>query len=323
MMDCEHAAELLPWLLNGTLDATEQTQVREHLAQCGQCRWELGEAMWAGAVYQQHIPTETLIDYAFERPLAAVEWDRVERHFKLCQDCTEQLELVRESRRLDAEGAPEVTAVVVERAPRWPTFRWPYAALAATLVAFIAAGGWLWTWQQGRAGQARLTQQQRELRQQLASQEAENQKLRQREIELRQQQDQANRELARLQEQVKALASPRLNIPILDVYPMELARRAQRPLVNELEIPRDATVVTLILNSQSQAASRAYSLEILNAQNAVVWSSQGLVRHATSDYTISIPTEFLPPGRYTINVDAPVKGKRVRVESYQIVIRKT
>jgi hypothetical protein len=44
------------------------------------------------------------------------------------------------------------------------------------------------------------------------------------------------------------------------------------------------------------------------------------VRNATGDYTISLPTEFLPPGSFTLNIYGEAKGKRVKVENYRIRI---
>lgn len=99
-----------------------------------------------------------------------------------------------------------------------------------------------------------------------------------------------------------------------------MTERGEGDRINQLQIPRGAPAVTLILNSQSAVGSKSYSLEILDAGRSVVWSQQGLVRHATGDYTINISTDLLPPGIYTFNVYGHAGGKRVKIESYQIRI---
>jgi hypothetical protein len=199
--------------------------------------------------------------------------------------------------------------------------RWQYVALAASLVGLVALGGWLWSWQQGRERLATLTEQQQVMQDRMAKLEAENQRLRQIETELRQQQGHASREMARLQEQVKEFASPQLNVPVLDVYPMELTQRTQRAVVNDLSIPPGAKAVTLILAAQNATAYRSYSIEVVNARKAIVWNAAGLVRNPTGDYTIHLPTTLMPPGSYTIHLYAETKGRRLRVESYQIRFR--
>ncbi len=47
--DVHPQALLLPWLVNGTLGAAEQLQMKEHLAGCAACRAELAELQVIGA----------------------------------------------------------------------------------------------------------------------------------------------------------------------------------------------------------------------------------------------------------------------------------
>ena len=55
-MNCDQAIELLPWLLNGTLEAGERDEVRRHLETCERCREALTETRVAGSIFGQHIP---------------------------------------------------------------------------------------------------------------------------------------------------------------------------------------------------------------------------------------------------------------------------
>jgi hypothetical protein len=114
--------------------------------------------------------------------------------------------------------------------------------------------------------------------------------------------------------------SPQLNALVMDVYPTALAERSEGTAVNELKIARSAKVITLILNSQNQTSHRSYTVEIVNARNEKVWSSDGLVRQSAGDYTISVPASFLNRGSYRINIYATGNGGRTNVESYQLLV---
>ena len=327
-MECERINELLPWLANGTLEIEERRAVSEHLADCQNCRRELDETFLALAVHQQHLPAESLIDYAFDQPIVTIDRSLIESHLRNCHECSEQLAMVRESRLLEEiqerQPVPPVSKISVRTASVWR-----YAALAASLIAVIGIGGWLFSQQQEEVRLARLSEQQREMSERLVGleadnrrAEAENQRLKESESEFQRQKEEADREIARLQEQVARLTSPQLNTPTLDVFPGALTERAEGRSLNELEIPGSARSVTLILNSQSSNVYSNYSIEILNPRHRVIWRGQGLMRQPTNDYTIIVPTSLLPPGSYGIDVYAQDEGKRVKVESYNIRIRR-
>lgn len=323
LMDCQHVTEILPWLMNGSLDAAELEAARAHLAGCEQCRRELQETAFAGAVFQQHAPEEALVDYAFNRPSPDYDREMIERHLAECEQCAAELEMLEESRRLlDAEDnviafkpKSRAKANISEAAlMRRPARLWAYGAIAASVIGFVALTGWWWNWRQARD----LNERQIAMSRRVAGLEAENQQLRQAQPQSASQLEQANREIASLKSQVEELSSPQINIPVLEVLPQEMTERGERERVNQLQIPRGARAITLILNSQSAVESKSYSLEILDARRGAVLSQQGLVRHSTGDYTINISTELLPPGIYTFNVYGQVGGKRVKIESYRV-----
>ncbi|MCI0486685.1 MAG: zf-HC2 domain-containing protein [Blastocatellia bacterium] len=327
-MECERINELLPWFANGTLEGEERRTVSEHLAGCRSCRRELDETLLAVSIYKQHLPTQTLIDYAFDQPVVTMDRGLIESHLRTCAECSEQLGMVRESRLLE-EGEPSRVVPLVSKKRSRTHHGWRYAALAASLIALIGIGGWLLSEQQEEVRLARLSEQQKEMSERLArleaesrSMEDENRRLKESQSQLQQQKEEADRRVTRLQEQVARLASPQLNAPTLDVYPGELTERAEGRTANDLEIPGSALSVTLILNSHSPTAYTNYSIEILDARNRRVWKGGRLLRQSTNDYTINVPTSLLPPGRYGINIYGQREGKRVKVESYKIRIRR-
>src|ERR1700726_699947 len=63
-MNCDLAAELLPWLLNGTLEAGERRELIEHLRGCDACRAALADTQVAWDVFDWHPPAAALVVYA-------------------------------------------------------------------------------------------------------------------------------------------------------------------------------------------------------------------------------------------------------------------
>lgn len=152
-MTCDaRAAELLPFYWNGSLEPAERAEVERHLADCATCRTALAETRGAARIFAAHLPTEVVIDLAWDLVPEGEERDLYERHLAECPPCTAELEMARASRALEgAEGialfrAPSnvksaATPTVVAPRPR----AWRAAALAAGLGGLIAATGWIST----------------------------------------------------------------------------------------------------------------------------------------------------------------------------------
>jgi hypothetical protein len=158
-MDTESARELLPWLLNGSLEESERDEVLNALRASEELRRELAETRLGGEVFGQHVPAADLVAHAFGEP-AGLDRGRIDAHVALCERCAEELAMVRESREL--AGTPEPGAEERRRGRLLSFLRpsegayggvaagWQAAALAATLVALVGLGGWTWTWQQSQ-----------------------------------------------------------------------------------------------------------------------------------------------------------------------------
>jgi len=137
-MDCDHAIERLPWLLNGTLAPAERHEVEAHAAECPRCRAALAETRSAWEVFAQHVASDDLVAYAADEP-TAVPRGTVERHLASCPECAAEVEMARASRALlENEGVATLSA----RGRRGGTRLWQSSALAAGIVGLIAIGGW-------------------------------------------------------------------------------------------------------------------------------------------------------------------------------------
>jgi hypothetical protein len=148
-MTCDQAIELLPWYLNGTLDAGEREEVRKHLTACERCRQALAETRQAWSVFAQHIPSQDLVALAWGQTPSGIDPAAAEEHLASCAACAAELEMARMSRRLEEDDNVALFPVAKPRpgagaAPR----TWRAAALAAGLAAVVAMGGWVHTAQQ-------------------------------------------------------------------------------------------------------------------------------------------------------------------------------
>src|ERR1700688_3101546 len=110
-MNCDLAAELLPWLLNGTLEADERRELIEHLRGCDACRAALADTQVAWDLFDWHPPAAALIAYAGAVEVggsgapattgdASAGARSIEEHLAGCPKCAAELELVRTSRLL-------------------------------------------------------------------------------------------------------------------------------------------------------------------------------------------------------------------------------
>jgi hypothetical protein len=281
-MDCRSIAELLPWLLNGTLAPAEREQAMQHLAGCAGCRAELGDTASAWEIFAQHVSPEMLMDHVSGRALAPADKEMVAAHLKSCPACAEECGLLRES--LASREEPAIRQSVEPRS--W--FRWQFAFSAAALMLGVTGAGWFRSARQVNSIQARLND--------LAA---------------------GNRSL---ENRVQGLTLPGINVATLDVFPKGMALRSELSAA-DVVVPNATQAVTLILNSQSTTSHPSFEIEIVNERNAAVWNAKGLQRNPTGDYTLSLPAGFLAPGGYTISVYGGTGTERSLVESYSIRVK--
>lgn len=323
-MNCERVAELLPWLLNGTLDEPTRDAMDTHVAACPHCQRERSDTDFALDAFGRHVTPEELVEYAFGRPIDRADTETIESHLASCDACRDQLALVRESRNLMAiEGETRTPAIapVAWHARLRSSIPLP---LAAGLVLATLIGSWTWTRREALVSEARLA----EYRQgagQVAGLEAELQQQRRRladaGAELRQQHDRATSERAALESRLNALAVPQADVPVVEIYPIALAERDGRRQINDIDLSPAAASVTLILNAQARSSSTRYGLDLVDGQGRIVWGARGVTRRAADEYTLTLPAALIPPGLYRIDIYGDQTRTTFRTETYQIRIR--
>jgi len=127
--------ELLPWYVNGTLDAGERANFEAHLADCRACRDEMSVIEELRGELK-HPGLDLLADHPSPERLAGVSMDgandaETRRHLALCLTCAEEVVW------LKGETPCGATPQSVRRpAPRWAL---PASLAAAAVVVVVAA----------------------------------------------------------------------------------------------------------------------------------------------------------------------------------------
>lgn len=319
-MTCDQAIELLPWLLNGTLEAAERHEVLQHLVTCDRCREALAETRKAWSTFDQHISSQDLVALAWgERP-SGIEPALAEAHLASCPQCAAELELVRMSRRLEEEDNIAPFPAVKTRgtsaaAPR----TWRAAAIAASLTALVAASGWIYTAQQ-MSGPSRIAQapesapapavppastgEASSLRQKVAQLEGDLQRLAGLQQENEKKAADAQAQIAQLEKEREVLTQPHAaDIVMFD----EVVRDSG---AGKGTVVRADASSTLLLPARGAVGKG--SAEILDDSGKVVLRVDGLTG-VQDYYSVILPPRALKPGRYTLRISGQDEAKPFQV----------
>ncbi len=292
-MDCQQVAELLPWLLNGTLEGAERSDLEQHLEGCDVCRAELREAEAARLLFGGHPPVEMLVEHAADEPEAAQAL--VEAHLAGCDSCTEELALVLDSRRAMAGATAAVATpaapanVVPLRQPRAAQPIWRAAAVAAAVIGLVGAGGGLWSWRALDLERSGFAERQRA----------------------------ADGRIAELEAELRGGAGVRLNVAIHDLWPNDSFVRSADS--GPLQLPAgDRPPATLILNSQLAPGQEVARLEIRKAEGRELHSLGGVRVDADGSITMSLDLAQLPRGELQIVLFGPDGAAPLETYSFEL-----
>ena len=304
-MECARARELLPWLLNDSLEAAERAELLDHLRECAGCREELKATAAAGELFGTHLPVETLLGYAFEEE--RLDRELVERHLAICAACRDELALVQQSR-----AAAEPVPVASRRGRRRAL---PWMAIAAALLAVLAVAGWFWTWTRSQTRAAGWEEERAGLEEELSSAQQENHRL--------------TEQLAPAPEETPAAPSTQvaeggapppqveLNVPVVELIPEDFVVRGVGGRRGGVEIPAGASSATLVLVTDAAQGYWEYRAEILGPDGHEVWSATGLRPLSTGDFSLHLAPASLPEGHLTLNLYGRGRsGSWQRIESY-------
>jgi len=310
-MNCDRAEELLPWLLNGSLDAAEAGSVRAHLAGCAACRTAWVDTAWVAELSAIHVPAEDLVDLAAGVALTGVDRAAVEAHLAGCAACAAELALLRASWAAHAapEGSAQMRPVArIEPArpghapalrPR-PSWDWRNLALAATVAGMVLGGFAFWQLRLQAAGE----------RVHLAAEVERS----------RREADEASGGRAAAEARLADLQAPQLNAQIAELMPEELVLRGAAATLPALSVPAAGRILLLLYAPPTEAAVGDYGVELRDTRGVVRWSAQGLKRQPGGGFSLSLPASLLAEGTAEIRVLAPGDGQAV-VARYLFQVR--
>ena len=319
-MTCDPSIELLPWLLNGTLETAERHEVLRHLATCDRCREALAETRTAWSTFDQHIPSQDLVALAWGESPSGIDPALAETHLTSCPLCAAELELVRMSRRLEEEDnvalfpavKPKATTAAVPRT-------WRAAAVAASLAAVVAASGWVYTAQQ-MSDPSRLAQtpesapapsvppastgEPSSLRQEVARLQGQIQQMMGIQQENEKKVADAQTQIAQFEKEREILAQPHA-AEIVELDAVVRAGEAGRGT-----IVRSGVYSTLLLPARGAAGKG--SAEILDESGKVV-RRVGELTQKLEYYSLVLPPRALSPGRYTVRLSGQDEARSFQV----------
>ncbi len=94
---CVQCVELLPWLLNESLDEGERSSLLGHLRSCSDCQREWEGTQRAAWMLEQHVPSRDLVDHVLGIEMLYSS-QIIENHLAACDACR------REAETMTAEG---------------------------------------------------------------------------------------------------------------------------------------------------------------------------------------------------------------------------
>lgn len=319
-MTCDQAIEILPWLLNGTLEAQEREEVRQHLRTCERCREALRGTQEAWRLFDEHIPTEALVALAWGQDPAGLDRTTAELHLASCPQCAAEMELVRTSRQLEQDDRIAVFPgrPAVKRSNEGEFRTWRAAALAAGLAGVVAAAGWFNTSQEARLLNAQLAERRVEAPtaqpparsappsapqaddERIAAMRAQMEKMALEQEKLQQQVQKAQGQLASSRE----LGSAPILGPILSPSEFGTVRSGGEGGGEEyaevLRIPAYASSLILPLRAEGSVRGER-EIEILNESGHVVWEGRRR-RDEDNRFVLQLPAGLLEKGSYSIQI---------------------
>lgn len=296
-------AELLPWLLNGSLEEEERVELRAHLAACSRCRQQLEESAAVWVMHAAHPPTSLLVDWAEGRPLAASERRLVAEHLESCESCRRQAELAAEVLAVDLDDGNEGEAT--PRATRRASWRQVVLAAAALLVA-VLAGSLLW--------------QQRAVTRRAVELDEANTALRQ-ELETERRRGEARGEEVRgLEDRLAILEAPRVGLAWTELRPTPDRMRGGDAPPERVEVDAAARGLVLVLARENQTRYDRLRLKVMGPGGETLWQADDLPQSSTKEVVLELAAPLLADGILTLRLEGEREDRWRPVETYRLRI---
>ncbi len=126
-----------------------------------------------------------------------------------------------------------------------------------------------------------------------------------------------------LRKRVGELSRPEVHVLLADLVPVGEAGIRARDSSVDIRVPGWADRVIIILNLFESSVYSEYHVEISDASQTsrrMVWSHQDLRRSPDRNFVLELPREFLPPGRYRIDLFGVDGERRVQLAEYLLAL---
>lgn len=261
--------------------------------------------------------------------LPPVEAERFEEHYLHCEACLERVEaaegLHQGLGRVAAEEAAAVRTGWAAVLARWSRSRaLPWVAALGLLVVVLLPSGYL-IYERGELAQ-QLERSRSEAAQRDGRVQEGTARIDELETEVERLSDVASAERRRREELSRDLDAletreprPVVNTPIVTLGPERSA--GVEPSVR-LTLPEDVAWVVLALEVEPPEAS-SYRVALENPADEVVWRGTGLVPDALGTVNLSVPTEILTPGVWSLRLETePDAGSPAPAGRFAVRIRR-
>jgi hypothetical protein len=129
------------------------------------------------------------------------------------------------------------------------------------------------------------------------------------------------RQIGELEQKLRAAEAPDVNPPIIDLEAADSLRSGNS--TTRVTIPMDARHVVFVLNTASVRPGAVFEVDIVGADNRVVWTGSGLKQSADGTLTLMIPRAMVAPSsRVRLYSRAGTPSRRALVEEYVLPARR-
>jgi hypothetical protein len=249
--------------------------------------------------------SETLVR-AGEGTGSGVEEGLVE-HLASCSDCAVEYRLATALRPWahGAAAALAATALDEHQAVRETRRRLILVLAAAVLACLGLAGGVTALWQQRRGLETRVAAAEQE-----TLRNAEGARL----GRIR------DGEIAALRRQLEGFDRPQTNVPIVDLFPRDVARGEEATMAT-LDLSPGTPFVVLILNVPAPTHQTSYFIELRDASGNLAWAGHHRLE-GDKALTLGVPTHLLSKDAYRIQLYSEYGERRQVLEQYALRVRR-
>jgi hypothetical protein len=111
-----------------------------------------------------------------------------------------------------------------------------------------------------------------------------------------------------------------VNVPIIDLHPPSRIR-GEGSRRQTISLEPDAALLTLIVNTEDPRRAADYTLDLVDATGATVWSGTGLRPGSDGTLSVALPATLLRPGDYAFSLAETTSGRALHRYPFTVTSR--